>query len=292
MATIRTHKTKENPYVMIDKRPLEDTRLSWEAKGLHAYLMSKPDSWTVNVKHLIKQSRNGRDATYRIVNELIYAGYIERVQERSEEGKLGELIYIVYELPTHLDPFELPKKRKTPKELEAEESPHTESQDTVSDPHTEKPYTANTYISNKEVSNNDLKIKRDDDNTLARESINSLIFEKYKEQITYEQFAVILERIPQDKETVNYKSYLVTCVEAEIRELNRKASQSTLKQQAAAGAARSQTKKGRSSTRTHKQPIEIVPYDPEAGTVSPEEFEAMMQKARDIKAAKSKKMTA
>lgn len=283
MATIRTHK-KENPFVMLDKRLLEDTRLSWEAKGLHAYLMSKPDSWTVNVKHLVKQSRNGRDATYRIVNELIYAGYIERIQERSEDGRLGDIEYIVYETPTHLDPFELPKKTRAKKN---EELPHTEIQETVVDPYTGNQYTENTDISNKEVSNNDLKIKRDDDNTHTRESINLLIFEKYKEKITHEQFAIVLDRIPVDKETVNYKNYLVTCVESEIKELARKQSESTRKQQSSTSEDYSQKKKkvkGQAKGRT--EGLYVVP-DATENQVSEDEFEKMMEFAKRIEEEKN-----
>lgn len=40
MSIVRINK-RDNPYVQIDHRVLEDTRLSWKAKGLLAYLLSK-----------------------------------------------------------------------------------------------------------------------------------------------------------------------------------------------------------------------------------------------------------
>lgn len=289
MSMIRTRKN-ENPFVMIDKRPLEDTRLSWEAKGLHAYLMSKPDNWTVNVKHLIKQSRNGRDAVYRIVNELIAAGYIERHQDKAEDGKFGEWEYIVHELPNHFDPFELPKTTKKKKEAE---TPHPENPDTVETPHPGFPDPGNPDISNNDFSNNDLKNKRnDDDSAPSRDSINLQIFEEYKEQITPEQFAIILERIPSDKFTGDYRAYLKTCVKREIQEIQRKKNEDARKEAAAA----KDTTNTYSKPRTHKrapQPkqshLKVVPKMPAetpAPEVSDDEFESMLEAARQMQANK------
>lgn len=283
MATIRNSK-KENPFVMLDKRPLDDVRLSWEAKGLHSYLMSKPDDWTVNVRHLIKQSRNGRDATYRIVNELILAGYIERNQEQNEDGTFGEIEYIVHELPKHLDPFEMPKTKKKTKT-----EPHPESQDTDKNdkkPHPGFPDTENPYISNKEVSNNDLK-NDDDDNAHLREEINHLVFNEFKGQIPAEQFAKILQRISSKKKTTNYKAYLVKCVQSEIEELNRKESEQAEKQVA---AATQETKPSRKSRTTIKTVIPVIVSDNiNAPTVEDLEYEKMLELAREMQEAKKGK---
>lgn len=277
MATIRTYK-KENPFVMIDKRPLEDVRLSWEAKGLHAYLMSKPDNWTVNVKHLIKQSRNGRDATYRIVNELILAGYIKRNQEQNEDGTFREIEYIVHELPTHFDPFEMPKTKKKKTQTE----PHPEI------PYTDKPDTENPDISNNDLNKNEITKVIDDDNALTRDDINLLIFEEYKEQITPEQFAKILQRIPSNKKTTDYRQYLVKCVQTEIEELNRKALEQSTQQQVA--AAQESKPKGRNKT-TVKRKTEIKTASPTDNYNAPQiddaEYEEMLKLAKEMSQSKT-----
>ena len=36
---------KTSNYVSISRFTLEDKRLSWEARGLHAFLLAKPDDW-------------------------------------------------------------------------------------------------------------------------------------------------------------------------------------------------------------------------------------------------------
>ena len=48
MAVLRISKKQQN-FVILDKTCLHNTKLSLGAKGLHAYLMSMPDNWCVNV---------------------------------------------------------------------------------------------------------------------------------------------------------------------------------------------------------------------------------------------------
>ena len=88
---------KENNFVQIDKRILNDRELSWQAKGLHTYLMSLPDNWVVNVSDLKNRSTNGRDSTGAIINELITAGYVTRQLLQSESGKFEGYDYTIFE---------------------------------------------------------------------------------------------------------------------------------------------------------------------------------------------------
>lgn len=88
---------KENNFVQIDKRILNDRELSWQAKGLHTYLMSLPDNWVVNVSDLKNRSTNGRDSTGAIINELITSGYVTRQLLQSESGKFEGYDYTIFE---------------------------------------------------------------------------------------------------------------------------------------------------------------------------------------------------
>jgi len=54
MAIFRVH--KEN-YVMLDKGFLNDTRLSWKAKGLLAYMLSLPNDWSFCISNLATHSK-------------------------------------------------------------------------------------------------------------------------------------------------------------------------------------------------------------------------------------------
>lgn len=97
MSIIRIQK-RENPFVQLDRTALEDTRLSWRTKGLHAYLVSRPDDWRISVSHLVKQAKEGRDAVYATLAELITFGYAARI-ERRQKGKITGYDYIIYEVP-------------------------------------------------------------------------------------------------------------------------------------------------------------------------------------------------
>ena len=90
---------KTSNYVSISRFTLEDKRLSWEARGLHAFLLAKPDDWKTCIAHLIKCSPAGRDKTRRIINELITHSYIIKSEQRSQQGQFTAPQYIVYETP-------------------------------------------------------------------------------------------------------------------------------------------------------------------------------------------------
>src|SRR5688572_29114682 len=63
-------------YATISKGFLSDVRLTYRAKGILAYLLSKPDDWQVRETDLIKQGPDGRHAVRRALQELHNAGYM------------------------------------------------------------------------------------------------------------------------------------------------------------------------------------------------------------------------
>ena len=95
---LRTNKNKDNPFVMIDKGVFEDSRISWAAKGLMGYLLSKPDGWIVRVGDLMNNGTAKRTALRHILRELERCGYMQRVRTRSEAGRI-EWVTEVYESP-------------------------------------------------------------------------------------------------------------------------------------------------------------------------------------------------
>jgi len=100
---IRTEKNRNNPYYMKNRAATEDPRLSWKAKGVHDYLMSKPDNWEANINQLVKASPDGAAAVRSAVKELIKYGYIARVQVR-DNGKIAGWRLDTFESPA-LNPF-------------------------------------------------------------------------------------------------------------------------------------------------------------------------------------------
>ena len=87
-------------FTTLSNATLCDTRLSWEARGLLAYLLSKPDNWVVNVKHLMNESPSaGRDKIYSMLKELEALGYLTQERHRDESGHWAETERVVHEIP-------------------------------------------------------------------------------------------------------------------------------------------------------------------------------------------------
>lgn len=161
---VRTSK-RENPFVMIDHRPLNDDNLSWQAKGLLAYLLSKPDNWTVIVADLVKRATNGRDSVNSILKELEQKGYIERIKIRDPEtGRFSHQETIVYEVPQErlLQKASVKPETENPL-LDKKRGENTKSQletrngfSVTGKPVSGKPDTNNIDLSNNDQNNNDL----------------------------------------------------------------------------------------------------------------------------------------
>ena len=98
---------RRNRYLVIDQRIVDDTRLSWAARGMLPYLLSRPDTWTMRVTDLKRRGNLGRDGTYKRTNELRSAGYMDFQQGREMQCRIRGGDYIVRETPNPPRP-ELP----------------------------------------------------------------------------------------------------------------------------------------------------------------------------------------
>ncbi|MDD4601484.1 hypothetical protein SDC9_04168 [bioreactor metagenome] len=130
---IRVQK-RDNPYAVIDKMPLNDTRMSFKAKGILSYLLSKPNNWKPSIDELSKASKDSTDAVRTGLQELERFGYMVRKRLHGKGGKIIGWEHLVYETPQ----LDLPE----------EEKPHV-GKPQMDEPHVENP----TLISNELISN-------------------------------------------------------------------------------------------------------------------------------------------
>lgn len=87
-------------YKALPNQPAEDASLSFAARGLLWYLLVKPDDWQVVVANLINASPAGRDFVYKLLKELVDAGYIHRQQRNDPDtGQRLPVEYIVSDEP-------------------------------------------------------------------------------------------------------------------------------------------------------------------------------------------------
>lgn len=109
---IRVEKHTKN-FVILNKKFLEDKRLSFKSKGILTYLLSKPDDWTVRVNELISASTDGESSVRSALKELEACGYYRKYRVRTEDGsKIARWESVIYESPveTNSEPVQQPQK--------------------------------------------------------------------------------------------------------------------------------------------------------------------------------------
>jgi len=78
MSIIKIKKRKN--YTIISNDLINNESLTWEARGMLIYLLSKPEDWQVRVTDLTRQSPAGVKVVRRVIKELEEHGYISRVR--------------------------------------------------------------------------------------------------------------------------------------------------------------------------------------------------------------------
>ena len=97
MAIVRVPKV--NNYTIMSNHHLIDPGLSFKAKGLMSYMLSRPDNWDFTIEGLAHQNKEGADAIARIIRELAERGYISRCRVRNQAGKFTDMEYKILECP-------------------------------------------------------------------------------------------------------------------------------------------------------------------------------------------------
>lgn len=90
-----TVKKKITKNFTVIQNEIFDADLSIDTIGLYLFLFSLPDDWKLNVAHLKRKFGIGKARVYRMLNELIETGYVERVEVRNEAGQFTSLHYQV-----------------------------------------------------------------------------------------------------------------------------------------------------------------------------------------------------
>ena len=97
MSIIRVR--KDARYFSASNEPFVDKRLSWEARGLMGYLLSKPNGWEVRNEDIIKMGPAGEHKVRRMLAELRKYGYMNRIRVTKPDHTF-DWITEVYESPS------------------------------------------------------------------------------------------------------------------------------------------------------------------------------------------------
>jgi len=86
---------KQVPFTQVYNLLLEDPSISYKAKGLFAYIQSKPSNWEYYIKDLVNHSKDGKDSVLSGLRELERAGYLKRSIVRGDNGRTTHSDYIL-----------------------------------------------------------------------------------------------------------------------------------------------------------------------------------------------------
>lgn len=161
MSIIRV--ASRNRFLLVAQETVDDLSISWEAKGLHFYLLGRPDNWVVKPEKLSELGGAGRDKIYRLLKELVSAQYVKRLYLKDDAGRNASVEYVVYEtkqiqLPENPDTdkpdTEKPEVGQLPGKPDTAE-PDTENQDAITN--TKK----QTNTKTKKFSHEDFELARE-----------------------------------------------------------------------------------------------------------------------------------
>ena len=93
------HVEKNTAYTVMFNHHLRDKSLSLKAKGLLSQILSLPEEWDYTLQGLAYINREQIDAIRQAIHELEQAGYIVRLRERDNKGRLRGTEYTIYEQP-------------------------------------------------------------------------------------------------------------------------------------------------------------------------------------------------
>lgn len=99
----------KSKYSQIPNELLTDNQLSFGARIVMCYLLSKPDEWIITNKDIKKQLDIKQDHTIaKYLKELIHLGWIFRERNKNQKGQFDDYIYTLHtskpkEIQTHYE---------------------------------------------------------------------------------------------------------------------------------------------------------------------------------------------
>lgn len=161
---IRRAKHEKN-YTVILNSTIQDSRLSWKARGLHHYILSLPDDWDICIAHLSEQSEPDGEAIVKsALKELEAYGYLTKTRLKDKRGRFLKCVWDIYESPQVDFPLvDKPRKRKASKRSPQVDFPQVDEpqvdKPSMDSPQEDEPQVGNqslisTYIQSTELKQN------------------------------------------------------------------------------------------------------------------------------------------
>ena len=89
---------KRDNFTTVHNNLILDEKISWKAKGILLYMLSRPDGWKYNIKEISKNSKDGTDSVSKGIQELVKEKYVSR--KKNPDGSVN---YYIFEDKTQND---------------------------------------------------------------------------------------------------------------------------------------------------------------------------------------------
>jgi hypothetical protein len=184
-------KIKQEKFTVVDLTNVLDQNLSWKAKGIHLYLMSRPPDWKIRQNDLINKSKDAKTSLMAGLKELVNNKYLYRAIKRNTQKRIIKWMYLVFEQPTSLETA----KKNCPEDFaiyikkEEESNLKPENQIIGSQPIENKPY---SNIDNSNIDNSNIEI-------LSKDNIKGNSPKEKEENFPKETFEALSEGLRKDR---------------------------------------------------------------------------------------------
>ena len=164
---------KTENFTMVHNNLIFDESISWKAKGILLYMLSRPSNWRYNAKEIAKNSKDGLDSVYSGLKELVKERYVSR--KKNADGTIN---YYIFEDKSENNIRDYQDKEEIEEKENEEKEPDTENPN-LDNPNLEKPDMENP---NQENPNLDFPHYNNIDNTnIEYNNIDSIYLYKSKE---------------------------------------------------------------------------------------------------------------
>ncbi len=142
MAVFRVEKTKD--FTVMSNHHLRNGKLSLKAKGLLSLMLSLPEDWDYTTKGLACICKDGVDSIGSALKELEQHGYLTRRRIRFENGRLGDIEYMIHEKPVSGEPEGDSPERENPEQVKPIQAKPKQGEPKQEEPRQGKPAQLNT----------------------------------------------------------------------------------------------------------------------------------------------------
>lgn len=180
--SVLKNKLKEK-FVTVPQKIIMDNRLSFGAKIVYCYLVSKPNDWVIRNSDIMATLNISKDTIAKYFKELVINGWIVRNRQVDEYNQFTGLYdYVIYDTPKVSEIGKMPKSEDFRNRKNAEMITKNISSSTnnisIINKQQDNINNINNNIYNKQEIDNNINNKQ---NYIVKEDINDkLVYESYK----------------------------------------------------------------------------------------------------------------